>query len=145
MLDDAFGVIASGLMTTVHAYTGDPEHRRRPRTAICARRALAAINIIPTSTGAARATSLVMQSMKGKLDGTALARADPDRLGLTDLHGQPRRRPATRSCEINAAFAKAAGGKLEGVLRYTDEPIVSSDIVTRPVHDTRASSTPGSR
>jgi len=89
----------------------------------------AAINIIPTSTGAARATSLVMESMKGKLDGTSLRVPVPTG-SVTDFVANLKK-PATVE-EINAAYKKAAEGELKGILEYTDEPIVSSDIVTNP-------------
>jgi glyceraldehyde 3-phosphate dehydrogenase len=123
VLDDAFGVDA-GLMTTVHAYTNDQNlldlaHKdlRRSRAA--------AINIVPTSTGAARATSLVLASMKGRLDGTSLRVPIP--VGsITDFTAIVR---STTVEEINDAFRDAASGALAGVLVYTDEPIVSSDIV----------------
>jgi glyceraldehyde 3-phosphate dehydrogenase len=126
VLDDAFGVEA-GLMTTVHAYTNDQNlldlaHKdlRRSRAA--------AINIVPTSTGAARATSLVLSAMKGKLDGTSLRVPIP--VGsITDFTAVVR---TTSVEEINAAFHAAADGSLAGILVYTDEPIVSSDIVGSP-------------
>ncbi len=126
VLDDAFGVDA-GLMTTVHAYTNDQNlldlaHKdlRRSRAA--------AINIVPTSTGAARATSLVLASMKGRLDGTSLRVPIP--VGsITDFTAIVR---STTVEEINDAFKTAATGALSGVLVYTDEPIVSSDIVGSP-------------
>jgi glyceraldehyde 3-phosphate dehydrogenase len=124
VLDDAFGVDA-GLMTTVHAYTNDQNlldlaHKdlRRARAA--------AINIVPTATGAARATSLVLASMKGRLDGTSLRVPIP--VGsITDFTAVVR---STSVEEINDAFQAAAStGPLAGILVYTDEPIVSSDIV----------------
>jgi glyceraldehyde 3-phosphate dehydrogenase len=126
VLDDAFGVDV-GLMTTVHAYTNDQNlldlaHKdmRRSRAA--------AINIVPTSTGAARATSLVLASMKGRLDGTSLRVPIP--VGsITDFTAIVR---STTVEEINAAFKAAAAGPLSSVLVYTDEPIVSSDIVGSP-------------
>jgi glyceraldehyde 3-phosphate dehydrogenase len=126
VLDDAFGVEA-GLMTTVHAYTNDQNlldlaHKdlRRSRAA--------AINIVPTSTGAARATSLVLSAMKGKLDGTSLRVPIP--VGsITDFTAVVR---TTSVEEINAAFRAASVGALAGILLYTDEPIVSSDIVGSP-------------
>jgi glyceraldehyde 3-phosphate dehydrogenase len=127
VLDDAFGVEA-GLMTTVHAYTNDQNlldlaHKdlRRSRAA--------AINIVPTSTGAARATSLVLSAMKGKLDGTSLRVPIP--VGsITDFTAVV---PTTTVEAINAAFrAAATDGPLSGVLVYTEEPIVSSDIVGSP-------------
>jgi glyceraldehyde 3-phosphate dehydrogenase len=128
VLDDAFGV-EQGLMQTIHAYTGDQNlvdgpHRdfRRARGA--------AINIIPTSTGAARATSLVLTAMKGKLDGTSLRVPVPTG-SIVDFTANLSK--AASVDQINAAFKKAAGsGPLKGILRYTEDPIVSSDIVTDP-------------
>ena len=127
VLDDAFG-IGQGLMTTVHAYTGDQSLVDGPHKDLRRARA-AAINIIPTSTGAARATSLVMESMKGKLDGTALRVPVPTG-SLTDFTVNLKKSASVE--EINAAFAKAADGKLKGILKYTEDPIVSSDIVGDP-------------
>lgn len=127
VLDDAFGV-ENGLMTTIHAYTGDQALVDGPHSDLRRARG-AAINIIPTSTGAARATSLVMESMKGKLDGTSLRVPVPTG-SITDFVANLKK-PATKE-EINAAFKAAAMGPLKGVLEYTDEPIVSSDIVTNP-------------
>ena len=128
VLDDAFGV-EQGLMQTIHAYTGDQNlvdgpHRdfRRARGA--------AINIIPTSTGAARATSLVLTAMKGKLDGTSLRVPVPTG-SIVDFTANLTK--AASVDQINAAFKKAAAsGPLKGILRYCDDPIVSSDIVTDP-------------
>lgn len=127
VLDDAFGVV-NGLMTTVHAYTGDQSLVDGPHSDLRRARG-AAINITPTSTGAARATSLVMESMKGKLDGTALRVPVPTG-SITDFVANLSK-PATVE-EINAAFKAAANGPLKGVLEYTEDPIVSSDIVTNP-------------
>ena len=128
VLDDAFG-IENGMMTTVHAYTGDQSLVDGPHNDLRRARA-AAINIIPTSTGAARATALVMESMKGKLDGTSLRVPVPTG-SITDFTGNLTK-PATVA-EINAAFKAAASkGPLKGILKYTEEPIVSSDIVTDP-------------
>ena len=127
VLDDAFGV-TQGLMTTVHAYTGDQNLVDGPHKDLRRARA-AAINIVPTSTGAARATALVMQSMKGKLDGTALRVPIPTG-SLTDFTATLKKSATVE--EINAAFAKVADGKLKGVLKYTEDPIVSSDIRTDP-------------
>ncbi|MEM8618820.1 MAG: type I glyceraldehyde-3-phosphate dehydrogenase [Actinomycetota bacterium] len=125
VLDDTFGVV-NGMMTTIHAYTGDQSLVDGPHSDLRRARA-AAINITPTSTGAARATSLVMESMKGKLDGTALRVPIPTG-SLTDFTANLRRKASVE--EINEAF-KAAGKKsLKGVLRYSEEPLVSSDIVT---------------
>ena len=127
VLDDAFGV-ENGLMTTVHAYTGDQALVDGPHSDLRRARG-AAINITPTSTGAARATALVMSAMKGKLDGTALRVPVPTG-SITDFVANLKK-PATVD-EINAAFRAAANGPLKGVLEYTDAPIVSSDIVTNP-------------
>jgi len=128
VLDDAFGIDV-GLMTTVHAYTNDQNlldlQHKDPRRARAA-----AVNIVPTSTGAARATSLVLASMKGKLDGTSLRVPIP--VGsITDFTAIVR---STTVEEINAAYKKAAdSGPLKGILAYTEDPIVSSDIVGSPV------------
>lgn len=128
VLDDAFGV-EQGLMQTVHAYTGDQMLVDGPHKDLRRARA-AAINIVPTSTGAARATSLVLASMKGKLDGTSLRVPVPTG-SIVDFTANLK--TAATVEEINAAFAKAAStAPLKGVLRYTEDPIVSSDIVTDP-------------
>ena len=128
VLDDAFGVV-NGLMTTVHAYTGDQSLVDGPHSDLRRARG-AAINIIPTSTGAARATSLVMASMKGKLDGTALRVPVPTG-SITDFTANLT--TAASVDEINSAFRAAASkGSLKGILKYTDDPIVSSDIVGDP-------------
>jgi len=127
VLDDALGVDA-GLMTTVHAYTNDQNLLDLAHGDLRRARA-AAVNIVPSSTGAARATSLVLASMKGRLDGTSLRVPIPDG-SITDFTAIVR---TTTVEEINAAFrAAAAEGPLKGVLVYTDEPIVSSDIVGTP-------------
>ncbi|PIE31945.1 MAG: type I glyceraldehyde-3-phosphate dehydrogenase [Ilumatobacter coccineus] len=127
VLDDAFGV-KQGMMTTIHAYTGDQQlvdgPHRDPRRARSA-----AINVVPTSTGAARATALVLESMAGKLDGLAVRVPVPTG-SLTDLTAVLN--TEVTADEVNAAFAAAAAGPLKGVLKYTEEPIVSSDIVTDP-------------
>jgi glyceraldehyde 3-phosphate dehydrogenase len=125
VLDDAFGV-EKGLMNTIHAYTGDQMLVDGPHSD--ARRArAAAINIVPTSTGAARATSLVLESMKGKLDGTSLRVPVPTG-SITDFTGLLNREVTVD--EVNAAFEAAASeGRLKGILQYTEDPIVSSDIV----------------
>ena len=127
VLDDAFGV-ENGLMTTIHAYTGDQQLVDGPHSDLRRARG-AALNIIPTSTGAARATSLVLEAMKGKLDGTSLRVPVPTG-SITDFVANLKK-PASVD-EINAAFKAAANGSLKGVLEYTDAPIVSSDIVTNP-------------
>ncbi|CAB4760332.1 MAG: type I glyceraldehyde-3-phosphate dehydrogenase [Actinobacteria bacterium] len=125
VLDDTFGV-ENGLMTTIHAYTGDQSLVDGPHSDLRRARG-AAINIVPTSTGAARATSLVLESMKGKLDGTSLRVPVPTG-SITDFVANLKK-PASVE-EINAAFKAAANGALKGILEYTDAPIVSSDIVT---------------
>ena len=125
VLDDAFGV-ENGLMTTIHAYTGDQQLVDGPHSDLRRARG-AAINIIPTGTGAARATSLVLEAMKGKLDGTSLRVPVPTG-SITDFVAVLKATPSKE--EINAAFKKAADGPLKGVLEYTDAPIVSSDVVT---------------
>ena len=126
VLDDALGVRA-GLMTTVHAYTNDQNLLDLPHKDLRRARA-AAINIVPSSTGAARATSLVLAAMKGRLDGTSLRVPVPDG-SITDFTAVVR---TTSVDEVNAAFAAAAAGALSHVLVYSDEPIVSSDIVGSP-------------
>lgn len=128
VLDDNFGV-DHGLMQTVHAYTGDQSLVDGPHKDLRRARA-AAINIVPTSTGAARATSLVLASMKGKLDGTSLRVPVPTG-SVVDFTVNLKKSASVE--EINAAFRKAASSApLKGVLRYTEEPIVSSDIVGDP-------------
>jgi len=128
VLDDAFG-IESGLMTTVHAYTNDQNLLDLPHKDLRRARA-AALSIVPASTGAARATSLVLESMKGRLDGTGLRVPIPDG-SITDFTAVV---PGEVTVEqVNAAFATAAAsGPLSKVLVYTEDPIVSSDIVGSP-------------
>lgn len=125
VLDGAFGV-GEGLMTTVHSYTGDQSLVDGPHSDLRRARA-AAINIVPTSTGAARATSLVMQSMKGKLDGTSLRVPTPTG-SITDFTVNLKKAATVE--QINAAFEAASKKELKGILKYTEDPIVSSDIVT---------------
>jgi glyceraldehyde 3-phosphate dehydrogenase len=128
VLDDAFGV-EQGLMTTVHAYTGDQMLVDGPHKDLRRARA-AAINITPTSTGAARSIGLVLEAMKGKLDGTSLRVPVPDG-SITDLVAVISK-PATVA-EINAAYqAAAASGPLKGILEYSEEQLVSTDIVGNP-------------
>ena len=128
VLDDAFS-IESGLMTTVHAYTNDQNLLDLPHKDLRRARA-AASNIVPASTGAARATGLVLESMKGRLDGTALRVPVPDG-SITDFTAVV---PGTVTvADVNRAFADAASsGPLSEVLVYTEDPIVSSDIVGSP-------------
>ena len=128
VLDQAFGV-QQGLMTTIHAYTGDQSLVDGPHGDLRRARA-AAVNIIPTSTGAARATGLVLQAMAGKLDGTSLRVPIPDG-SITDFTAVLDASPSTD--EVNAAFAQAAAeGPLAGVLDYSTDPLVSADIVGNP-------------
>ena len=128
VLDDAFGV-EKGLMTTVHAYTGDQALVDGPHSDLRRARS-AAINIIPTSTGAARATGLVLEAMKGKLDGTSLRVPVPDG-SITDFVGVLKQDVTVD--EINAAYRAAAeSGPLSKVLVYSEDPLVSSDIVGSP-------------
>ncbi len=127
VLNDEFGIV-KGLMTTIHAYTQDQNLQDAPHKDLRRARA-AAINIVPTSTGAAKAIGLVMPELKGKLDGYALRVPIPTG-SVTDLTAQLAK-PATAE-EINAALKAAAEGKLKGILKYYDAPIVSSDIVTDP-------------
>ncbi len=127
VLDDAFGV-EQGLMQTVHAYTGDQQLVDGPHKDLRRARG-AAINIVPTSTGAARATSLVLESMKGRLDGTSLRVPVPTG-SVVDFTANLKTEASV--AEINAAFKKAAAGSLKGILKYTEDPIVSSDIQGDP-------------
>jgi glyceraldehyde 3-phosphate dehydrogenase len=128
VLDDNFGLV-NGLMTTIHAYTGDQQLVDGPHKDLRRARG-AAINIVPTSTGAARATSLVLESMKGKLDGSALRVPVPTG-SMTDFTANLKKSASVEA--INEAYrAAAAKGPLKGILKYTEDPIVSSDIVGDP-------------
>jgi glyceraldehyde 3-phosphate dehydrogenase len=128
VLDDAFGV-ERGLMTTIHAYTGDQSLVDGPHKDLRRARA-AAINMVPSSTGAARATALVLESMKGRLDGQAIRVPVPTG-SLTDFTGTLAKE-ATAD-EVNEAFrAAASSGPLANVLEFSDAPLVSSDIVGSP-------------
>ncbi|HZC54124.1 MAG TPA: type I glyceraldehyde-3-phosphate dehydrogenase [Mycobacterium sp.] len=127
VLDDEFG-IDRGLMTTIHAYTQDQNLQDGPHKDLRRARA-AALNIVPTSTGAAKAIGLVMPNLKGKLDGFALRVPIPTG-SVTDLTADLSKSASAE--EINAAFKAAAEGRLKGILKYYDAPIVSSDIVTDP-------------
>jgi glyceraldehyde 3-phosphate dehydrogenase len=128
VLDDAFGV-EKGLMTTVHAYTGDQMLVDGPHSDLRRARA-AAINVVPSSTGAARATGLVLEAMQGRLDGQSLRVPVPDG-SITDFTGILARE-VTKD-EVNEAFKAAAeSGPLAGVLEFSTEPLVSSDIVGSP-------------
>ncbi|MBJ8341239.1 type I glyceraldehyde-3-phosphate dehydrogenase [Antrihabitans sp. YC3-6] len=127
VMDENFG-IERGLMTTIHAYTPDQNLQDGPHRDLRRARA-AAINVVPTSTGAARAISVVLPQLEGRLDGYALRVPVPTG-SATDLTVVVRE-PVTVEA-VNAAFAAAATGELAGFLSYTDDPIVSSDIVTDP-------------
>ncbi len=126
-IDDAFG-IERGLMTTIHAYTNDQSLLDFPHSDLRRARA-AALNMIPTSTGAAKAIGLVMPHLKGKLDGYAMRVPVPTG-SATDLTVELK--IAATKEEINAVVKAAAEGSLKGILQYTEDPIVSTDIVTDP-------------
>lgn len=127
VLNDTFG-IERGLMTTIHAYTGDQKLHDSPHSDLRRARA-AALSMIPTSTGAAKAIGVVLPELKGKLDGYAMRVPVPTG-SATDLTVQLTK-PASID-EINAAMKAAAEGPLKGILEYTEAPIVSADIVTDP-------------
>jgi len=127
VLDDAVG-IQRGLMTTIHAYTQDQNLQDGPHKDLRRARA-AAINIVPTSTGAAKAIGLVLPQLSGKLDGYALRVPVPTG-SATDLTVTASR--DTSVDEVNAAYQAAADGPFKGILTYTEDPIVSTDIITDP-------------
>jgi glyceraldehyde 3-phosphate dehydrogenase len=127
VLHDTFG-IQHGLMTTIHAYTQDQNLQDAPHSDLRRARA-AALNIVPTSTGAAKAIGLVLPELKGKLDGYALRVPIPTG-SVTDLTVNVGRE--TTVDEVNAALKAAAEGPLKGILVYNEDPIVSTDIVTDP-------------
>jgi glyceraldehyde 3-phosphate dehydrogenase len=127
LLDKNFGIV-QGMMTTIHAYTNDQrvadqihEDPRRARAA--------AINIIPSSTGAAKAIGEVLPNLKGKLDGFAMRVPVPDG-SVTDLTVEVKKE--VTPTEVNEVFKSAAGGPLKGILEYTEDPIVSTDIIDNP-------------
>jgi glyceraldehyde 3-phosphate dehydrogenase len=115
-------------MTTIHAYTNDQSILDQPHKDLRRARA-AAVSIIPTTTGAAKAISLVLPNLKGKLDGYALRVPVPTG-SATDLTVELKKE--VTAAEINAALKKASEGSLKGFLSYTEDPIVSADIVTDP-------------
>jgi len=127
VINDVFG-IERGLMTTIHAYTQDQNLQDGPHKDLRRARA-AALNIVPTSTGAAKAIGLVLPQLKGKLDGYALRVPIPTG-SATDLTVTVGRETSVE--EVNAALKAAAEGPLKGILTYTEDEIVSSDIVTDP-------------
>ena len=126
-LNDGLG-IEKGLMTTIHAYTGDQRLHDAPHRDLRRARA-AAVNIVPTSTGAAKAVSLVLPELKGKLDGFAM-RVPVITGSATDLTFTAPRETTVE--EVNKIVKEAAAGELKGVLSYSEEPLVSTDIVTDP-------------
>jgi glyceraldehyde 3-phosphate dehydrogenase len=127
VLNDSFGIV-SGLMTTIHGYTNDQNVLDAPHSDLYRARA-AALNIIPTSTGAAEAVALVIPELKGKLTGMAMRVPVPNGsvVDLTVNLGK-----STSAAEINAAIKAAADGPMKGVLEYTEDPLVSSDIIGNP-------------
>jgi len=127
VLDDAFGVEA-GLLTTIHAYTGDQRLVDAPHNDLRRARS-AALSIIPTSTGAAKAIGLVLPHLAGKLDGLAMRVPIPAG-SLTDLTVKIKTNATVE--QINAAFKKASETSMKGILEYTEDPIVSADIVGNP-------------
>ncbi len=124
VLNDKFG-IESGMMVTIHAYTNDQRILDLPHKDLRRARA-AAVNIIPTTTGAAKAVGLVLPELKGKLNGYSVRVPVPDG-SLTDLSAVLSKKVTKE--EINAAIKEAAEGELKGIIEYTEEPIVSSDII----------------
>jgi glyceraldehyde 3-phosphate dehydrogenase len=127
VLHENFGIVR-GFMTTVHAYTNDQVILDFPHKDLRRARS-AATNIIPTSTGAAKAIGLVLPELKGKLDGYALRVPVPTG-SITDLTVEVAKE--TTAAEVNSVMKAAAAGPLKGILRYTEDPIVSTDIVTDP-------------
>lgn len=124
VLDDSFGVV-KGFMTTIHSYTGDQKILDAPHKDLRRARA-AAINIIPTSTGAAKAVGLVLPHLNGKLDGGAVRVPTPTG-SLTDFVCEVKK--GTTAEEVNAAFKAAADGPMKGILEYATDPLVSTDII----------------
>jgi glyceraldehyde 3-phosphate dehydrogenase len=127
VLDDNWG-IADGYITTVHSYTGDQRLHDAPHKDLRRARA-AAVSMVPTSTGAAKAITKIFPHLEGKLGGCGIRVPVPDG-SLTDITCQLLQKPSV--AEINAAFKKAAEGELKGVMEYTEDPIVSIDIVGNP-------------
>ena len=127
VLDDAFG-IEKGMMTTVHAYTGDQQLVDGPHSDLRRARA-AAHNIVPTTTGAAKAVGLVLPHLNGKLDGMAI-RVPVPAGSLTDFTAVVKEETTAEA--VNKAFQEAAAGPLKGILEYSEEPLVSTDIIGNP-------------
>lgn len=142
VLDDAFGV-RRGYMTTVHAYTSDQNLQDAPHKDLRRARA-AAVSMLPTTTGAAKAVGLVLPHLKGRLDGFAIRVPVPDG-SLTDLTAELEKEASLD--DVNAAFRSAARGALKNIVEYSDEPLVSADIVHNPhscVFDSLATMSMGS-
>src|SRR3954462_4301265 len=127
VLHDNF-TVEQGFMTTIHAYTNDQQILDLPHKDLRRARA-AAINLIPTSTGAARAIGLVLPDLKGKADGISV-RAPVPTGSITDLVVQLGAEPTAEA--VNEAFSSAAGARLDGIMRFSDDPLVSTDIVHSP-------------
>jgi len=127
VLHDSFGIV-KGMMNTIHSYTNDQNILDLPHKDLRRARA-AATNMIPTTTGAAAAVGLVLPDLKGKLDGLSIRVPTPDG-SITDLTVELRKKVTVE--EVNAAMKKAAEGPLKGILEYTEEPIVLTDIVGNP-------------
>src|SRR4029079_17279964 len=127
VIRDNFG-FRHGTMVTIHSYTNDQQILDLPHKDLRRARA-AALSMIPTTTGAAKATGLVIPEVKGKIDGIAVRVPTPD-VSFTDLTVEVER--ATNVAEVNAAFKKASEGTLEGFLQYTEEELVSSDYIGNP-------------
>jgi glyceraldehyde 3-phosphate dehydrogenase len=124
ILHEKFGVV-KGSMTTIHSYTNDQNVLDFPHKDLRRARA-AALNMIPTSTGAAKAIGLVMPELKGKLDGYAMRVPTPD-VSVVDLVCVTEKK--TTAAEVNAALKAAAEGELKGILAYTEDPVVSTDML----------------
>jgi glyceraldehyde 3-phosphate dehydrogenase len=133
VLNDAFG-IEKGFMTTVHAYTGDQPTLDTMHKDLYRARA-AAVSMIPTSTGAAKAVGLVLPELKGKLDGVSIRVPTPN-VSVIDFKFVPKRNVTVE--EVNAALVAAADGPLKGILAYTNEPLVSIDLNHNPASSTFA-------
>lgn len=127
VLDDNFGVV-KGFMTTIHAYTGDQGTVDGPHKDLRRARA-AAVNMVPTTTGAAKAVGLVLPHLAGKLDGGAVRVPVPDG-SLTDFTCEVKKETTLE--EVQEAFKKAAAGEMKGILEFSDEPLVSTDIIGNP-------------
>ncbi len=141
VLHENFGIV-KGYITTVHAYTADQNIQDAPHKDLRRARA-AAVNIVPTTTGAAKAVGLVLPDLKGKLDGNAVRVPTPDG-SLTDLVAELSREVTAE--EINAAMKAASEGPLKGILEFSTEPLVSSDIIGNPhssIFDSLMTSTNG--